>query len=208
MSGHDWRFPDRSHRGARAGRACRGMAQKKHVATAHTVGYLRGVLGYCSTLRTRRSARSGSGVGRGQWAHRTGNRGVASHPPGKNLTRAESICALERCGRPAITLADHPRDGRTMQGSSMSAARMERTAHRVPLGDVSQIREAVWSGTGSNCRPSAFQVNRAKRCADLRKRTSLTSKTALGGRCKLYANRAYIPLYTPAESTPPGSWPW
>src|ERR1700727_3032426 len=25
------------------------------------------------------------------------------------------------------------------------------------------------SGTGSNCRPSAFQVNRAKHCADLRK---------------------------------------
>ena len=90
MSGRDWRFPDRPHRGARAGRACRGMAQNKHVATAHTVGYLRGVLGYCSTLRIRRSARSGSGAGRGQWAHRTGNRGVASHPPGKNLTRAES----------------------------------------------------------------------------------------------------------------------
>jgi hypothetical protein len=90
MSGHDWRFPDRPHRGARAGRACRGMAQKKHVATAHTVGYLRGGAGYCSTLRIRRPARSGSGVGRDQCAHRTGNRGVASHPPGKNLTRAES----------------------------------------------------------------------------------------------------------------------
>jgi len=25
----------------------------------------------------------------------------------------------------------------------------------------------VWSGTGSNCRPSAFQVNHAMRCADL-----------------------------------------
>jgi DNA-binding SARP family transcriptional activator len=33
-----------------------------------------------------------------------------------------------------------------------------------------QVREAVWSGTGSNCQPSAFQVNRAKRCADLQKR--------------------------------------
>jgi len=32
-------------------------------------------------------------------------------------------------------------------------------------------------------------VNRAKRCADLRKRTSLTSGTALGGRCNVHANR-------------------
>jgi hypothetical protein len=42
----------------------------------------------------------------------------------------------------------------------------------------------VWSGAGSNRRPSAFQVNRAKRYADLQKRTSLTSGTALGGRCR------------------------
>jgi hypothetical protein len=42
-----------------------------------------------------------------------------------------------------------------------------------------------WSGTGSNCRPSAFQVNRAKRYADQQKRTSLTSETALGGRCEV-----------------------
>jgi hypothetical protein len=157
------------------------MAQNKHVATAHTVGYLRGVLGYCSTLRIRRSARSGSGAGRGQWAHRTGNRGVASHPPGKNLTRAESICALERCGRPAITLADHPRDGRTMQGSSISAVHIERTAHPVPQGDVSAdqrdyvVRDRIelstfrFSGQPRQalCRPAKTDVtdklNRAKR---------------------------------------------
>jgi len=30
-----------------------------------------------------------------------------------------------------------------------------------------------WSGAGSNRRPSAFQVNRGERCADLRKRTSV-----------------------------------
>jgi hypothetical protein len=47
----------------------------------------------------------------------------------------------------------------------------------------------LWSGTGSNCRPSAFQVNRAERCADLPKRMSLTSGTALGGRCNVHANR-------------------
>src|SRR5208283_2878320 len=45
--------------------------------------------------------------------------------------------ALERCGRPAITLADHPREYRTMQGSSISAVRIERTAHPVAPGHVS-----------------------------------------------------------------------
>jgi len=34
-----------------------------------------------------------------------------------------------------------------------------------------------------------FRVNRAKRCANLPKRTSLISGTALGGRCSVYANR-------------------
>jgi hypothetical protein len=47
----------------------------------------------------------------------------------------------------------------------------------------------MWSGAGSNRRPSAFQVNRAKRCAGLGKRISLTRGTALGGRCEIHANR-------------------
>ena len=51
------------------------------------------------------------------------------------------------------------------------------------------VRGDVWSGAGSNCRPSAFQVNRAERCADLQKRMSLTSGTALCGRCKIHASR-------------------
>jgi hypothetical protein len=75
----------------------------------------------------------------------------------------------------------------------MSAVHVRRTAHPVPQGGVSQIRDEVWSGTGSNRRPCAFQVNRAKRCADLRKRTSLTSGTALGGRCNVHANRVDMP---------------
>jgi hypothetical protein len=54
---------------------------------------------------------------------------------------------------------------------------------------------ACGQGAGSNRRPSAFQVNRAQRCADLRKRTSLTSGTALGGRCNLDASRTH---YTPS----------
>jgi hypothetical protein len=67
-----------------------------------------------------------------------------------------------------------------------------------------QIREAVWSGAGSNRRPSAFQVNRAKRCADLRKRTSLTSGTALGGRCNFYASRAGFALSTRHDGSSKG----
>ena len=35
--------------------------------------------------------------------------------------------------------------------------------------------QKMWSGAGSNRRPSAFQLKRAKRCAGLRKRTLLTS---------------------------------
>jgi len=59
-----------------------------------------------------------------------------------------------------------------------------------------------WSGTGSNCRPSAFQVNRAKRYADLQKRTSLTSGTALGGRCNVYASSAQYTPSTRQDSAP------
>jgi hypothetical protein len=65
-----------------------------------------------------------------------------------------------------------------------------------------QIRDTVWSGAGSNRRPSAFQVNRAKRCAELRKRTSLTSGTALGGRCKIHASRTRYTPSTRQDSDP------
>jgi hypothetical protein len=58
------------------------------------------------------------------------------------------------------------------------------------------VKTSGWSGAGSNRRPSAFQVNRAKRCADLEKRTSLTSGTALGGRCETHANSARQALST------------
>jgi hypothetical protein len=51
------------------------------------------------------------------------------------------------------------------------------------------MNTSLWSGAGSNRRPSAFQVNHAKRCADLQERTSLTSGTALGGRCSVHASR-------------------
>ena len=57
------------------------------------------------------------------------------------------------------------------------------------LRAVPMAGERGWSGAGSNRRPSAFQVNCTKRCADLRKRTSLTSGTALGGRCEVHVSR-------------------
>jgi len=60
----------------------------------------------------------------------------------------------------------------------------------------------MWSGAGSNRRPSAFQVNRTKRYADLRKRTSLTSGTALGGRCDVHASRTQYTPSTRQDSDP------
>ena len=59
-----------------------------------------------------------------------------------------------------------------------------------------------WSGAGSNCRPSAFQLNRAERCADLQKRTSLTSETALSGRCNVHASRTRCTPSTRQDSDP------
>src|SRR3984893_944204 len=78
----------------------------------------------------------------------------------------------------------------------MSDVRFEPSADPVPLDAFPLVRERLWSGAGSNRRPSAFQVNRAKRCADLRKRTSLTSGTALGGRCNVHANRVRYAMST------------
>jgi DNA-binding NarL/FixJ family response regulator len=101
----------------------------------------------------------------------------------------------------ADLLGNSPDRQPPLGGSSISAMR-KRTAHRFRKVAFPQIRGGLWSGTGSNCRPSAFQVNRAKRCADLRKRWSLTSGTALGGRCKIHASRT---RYTP--STRQGSYP-
>ena len=64
----------------------------------------------------------------------------------------------------------------------------------------------MWSGAGSNRRPSAFQVNRAKRCADLRKRTPPTSGTALGGRCEIHATRLNTLRPPGKAATPPRPW--
>jgi hypothetical protein len=71
------------------------------------------------------------------------------------------------------------------------------------LGAFPQVRGCLWSGAGSNRRPSAFQVNRAKRCADLRKRTSPTSETAQGGRCKIHASNVCYSLSTRQDSALP-----
>ena len=83
-----------------------------------------------------------------------------------------------------------------------------RTAKAITQGEWPQVEAAfsllceVWSGAGSNRRPSAFQVNRAKRYADLRKRTSLTSETALGGRCEIYASRVQYLVEVKRRRTP------
>lgn len=55
---------------------------------------------------------------------------------------------------------------------------------------------------GVERRPSAFQDNRAKRYADLRKRTSLTSETALGGRCEIYASKVQYLVEVKRRRTP------
>jgi hypothetical protein len=63
--------------------------------------------------------------------------------------------------------------------------------------------ELRWSGAGSNRRPSAFQVNRAERRAGLRKRTSLTSGIALGGKCDVHASRGRYARSTTQYSSHP-----
>src|SRR5258708_35226680 len=64
----------------------------------------------------------------------------------------------------------------------------------------------MWSGAGSNRRPSAFQVNNAKRYADLQKRTSLTSETALGGRCSSTPAGPNTPRPRGRTAPPPRPW--
>jgi hypothetical protein len=66
----------------------------------------------------------------------------------------------------------------------------------VPFGAFPLVRGDVWSGAGSNRRPSAFQVKHAERYANLQKPTSPTSETALGGRCEIYANSVRDALST------------
>src|SRR5690242_17197049 len=67
------------------------------------------------------------------------------------------MCPPERCDRPAVTLADRLCDGHTMQGSSISAVHFEQSAHGVAPGSFPLVRGEMWSGAGSNRRPSAFQ---------------------------------------------------
>jgi hypothetical protein len=95
-------------------------------------------------------------------------------------TNGASYAGLRECrgvGRPALGT-------QVQQKLDKRCALRAVGAPGVPLGAFPLVRGCLWSGAGSNRRPSAFQVNRAERCANLRKRTSLTSGTALGGRCK------------------------
>jgi hypothetical protein len=74
-------------------------------------------------------------------------------------------------------------------GFDRALSQGDREGESPQVETVFSLVVAVWSGAGSNRRPSAFQVNHAKRYADLEKRTSLTSGTALGGRCSNDASR-------------------
>jgi hypothetical protein len=73
--------------------------------------------------------------------------------------------------------------------SAIPAANRAPERQRPPPPGNPQPR-AKFSGQRDRPGEKAFQVNRARRCADLRKRTSLTSGTALGGRCTTHASRA------------------
>jgi hypothetical protein len=60
----------------------------------------------------------------------------------------------------------------------------------IASGEFSQVRRGCGGqGQDRTVDLPLFRSNRAERCADLRKRTSLTSETALGGRCKCHASR-------------------
>ena len=87
-------------------------------------------------------------------------------------------------------------------GSSISAVRTERTAHPGPLGRVSARQGDLEPVSGFEPLTVRLQGHRAKRCADLRKRKSLTSETALGGRCVFDANRVRCALSTSAFTRP------
>jgi len=102
------------------------------------------------------------------------------------------------CTAPGTGGAPAPR------GSSISAVHIERTEHPGPLSDVSSgqrqsvVRDRIELST------FPFQVNRAKRCAELQKRTSLTSETALGERCSVHASRAQCTPSTRQDGVHPG----
>ena len=124
---------------------------------------------------------------------------------------AAPTACRERGWRPDAENASDTTDQPSSQ-HRMSAARCEEARQAlcasssrrttVPLGAFPLVRECLWSGAGTNRRPSAFQVNHAKRYADLQKRTSPTSETALGGRCKIHASRTQCTPSTRQDSDP------
>ena len=103
---------------------------------------------------------------------------------------------MHPCRAPCVHQAS-ARNGHRRSGTVAKGQRRDdpsngvSTVHRRKFAGDSE-----WSGAGSNRRPSAFQVNRAKRCTDLQKRTPPTSRTALGGRCVIHASRQQLPRTT------------
>ncbi len=110
-------------------------------------------------------------------------------PPGSHPSshRSADRWSRDMTGRSVTWLRSRSRNSRTKPATCTPTDRCIRILASVfPL-----LRGCLWSGAGSNRRPSAFQVNRAERCADLRKRTSPTSEAAPGGRCTIYGNRSH-----------------
>jgi hypothetical protein len=63
---------------------------------------------------------------------------------------------------------------------------VERSADlRLPWSEGFYAAQRWWSGAGSNRRPSAFQVKRSGRCADLRIPRSLSAGNTQGGICSV-----------------------
>jgi hypothetical protein len=103
----------------------------------------------------------------------------------KHLRATSAWHQQSRMGQNQVLRSTRKENAEARQALCASSSR--RTT--VPFGAFPLVRGDLWSGAGSNRRPSAFQVNRAKRYADLRKRTSPTSETALGGRCTIHASK-------------------
>jgi hypothetical protein len=107
---------------------------------------------------------------------------------------------VEPASRAARAHRSSPRPPRTAR--SAIPAKNRTTERQRPAPSDNPQPPAKFSEQRDRPGEKAFQINRAKRCADLRKRTSLTSGTALGGRCSVNANRVQYTPSTRQDNTP------
>jgi hypothetical protein len=92
--------------------------------------------------------------------------------------------------------AHRPKPARPAGARSAIPAANRATGRQRPAPARNPQPRAKFSGHRDRHGEKAFQVNSAKRYADLQKRTSPTSETALGGRCKIHASRTRFALST------------